>query len=121
MGAIDAMSGDRAYGQLMLMNLVIYCCAAVQGFFPLTCRFDDRGISLQKQLFPWDTIRRWNVNDRRLKFFAARAQNRKLTFMVEIPLNGLSPSLGPWLDEQIAAHMRQSVVSTSSDAPIATL
>jgi len=121
MGAIDAMSGDGAYGQLMLMNLVIYCCGAVSGFLPLTCRFDERGITLQKQLFPWETIRRWNVSDRRLQFVAARAQNRKLTFTLEIPLNGLSPSLASWVEEQIAAHAAHPALVASSDAPISTL
>ncbi len=121
MGAADLLFGNGQFGVLMFSLLLSFASAVFAAFIPILCRLDERGIRYQNQAYPWDTIRRWNVNGRRLQFVAARAQNRKLTFTIEIPLNGLSPSLVPWLDEQIASHTLQSVVAASFDAPIVML
>lgn len=110
MGAADSLFGEDNLGILMLTLLVSFFSAVVGAFVPIRCRLDEHGIRFHDQTFPWDTIRRWNVNDRRLQFVAARSTNRKLLFTAEIPLNGLCPSLRPWLDEQIAAHATDGVL-----------
>ncbi len=121
MGAADLLFGDGQFGVTMFFLLLSFVSAVFAAFLPILCRLDERGIRYQNQIFPWDTLRRWNVNFRRLQIVAARAQNRELTFTIEIPLNGLAPALVPWLDEQIAAHTGKCVVVTNPDAQIAAL
>ena len=104
MGAADAMFGDGAMTQLMLIMSLSFLSAVAGAFLPMRCRLDDRGIHFQSQVFPWETVRRWNVNDRRLQLVAARSTNRQLLYTMVIPLDGLSPALVPWLAEQLTAH-----------------
>ena len=106
MGAIDVLFADGSTSGMMLMSLVLFFSAAIRGFVPIPCRMDDRGIQFQEQAYPWKTVRRWNLNDRRLQLVAARSTNRALLYTLEIPLNGLPPALRPWLAEQMEAHLR---------------